>query len=134
MDSIAEGSVNNQTSSHSVPSTPAWFGEAVFLIAYLRNPGVLEAITARVRFARRRFGHYEVSDFLAVLFGYAMSGERTLEQFYERLRPFAIPFMAVFARDQLRAALSRCLAALTPEPVETLRTLFLGEPPTQKRC
>ncbi len=26
---------------------------------------------------RRRFGHYEVIDFLAVLFGYAISGERT---------------------------------------------------------
>jgi hypothetical protein len=26
-----------------------------------------------------------VIDFLAVLFGYAISGERTLEEFYERL-------------------------------------------------
>jgi hypothetical protein len=48
----------------------------------------------RVRFARRRFGHYEVIDFLAVLFGYALSGERTLEAFYERIQPFAAPFMA----------------------------------------
>jgi hypothetical protein len=42
-----------------------------------------------VRFARRRFGRYEVIDFLAILFGYAISGERTLEVFYERLQPFA---------------------------------------------
>ena len=35
-----------------------------------------------------------VIDFLAVLFGYAISGERTLEAFYERLQPFAVPFMA----------------------------------------
>jgi hypothetical protein len=47
-----------------------------------------------VRFARRRFGRYDVLDFLAVLFGYAMSGEHTLEAFYERLQPFAGPFMA----------------------------------------
>jgi hypothetical protein len=82
-----------------------------------------------VRFARRRFGHYEVIDFLAVLFGYAISGERTLEAFYERLQPFAVPFMALFDRDQLpaRSTLSRFLAALTEVPVEALRTLFLDD-------
>jgi len=47
-----------------------------------------------VRFARWRFGRYEVVDVLVVLFGYALSGERTLEAFYERLGPFAGPFMA----------------------------------------
>ena len=39
--------------------------------AYLRKHDVLTNIAERVRFARRRFGHYEVIDFLAVLFGYA---------------------------------------------------------------
>jgi hypothetical protein len=65
-------------------------------------------------------------DFLAVLFGYAISGERTLEEFYQRLQPFAVPFMALFERDQLpsRAALSRFLAALTQAPVEALRSLL----------
>ena len=82
-----------------------------------------------MRFARRRFGRYEVIDFLAVLFGYAISGEGTLEAFYERLQPFAIPFMALFDRDQLpaRSTLSRFLAALTEAPVEALRTLFLND-------
>src|SRR5215472_7503969 len=58
-----------------------------------------------------------------------MSGERTLEAFYQRLQPFAGPFMALFGRDQLpaRSTLSRFLAALTPEPVEALRTLFLDD-------
>ncbi len=90
---------------------------------------VLAAIDERVRFARRRFGHYEVIDVLAVLFGYAICGERTLEAFYERLQPFAIPFMALFERDQLpsRSALSRFLAALTEAPVEALRPLFLDD-------
>jgi hypothetical protein len=32
-----------------------------------------------------------VIDFLAVLFGYARSSERTLEEFYQRLQPFAVP-------------------------------------------
>ena len=82
-----------------------------------------------MRFARRRFGHYDVIDFLAVLFGYVINGERTLEEFYERLQPFAVPFMALFERDRLpsRSALSRFLAALTEEPVEALRTLFLDD-------
>jgi hypothetical protein len=39
-------------------------------------------------------GETSVIDFLAVLFGYAISGERTLEVFYQRLQPFAVPFMA----------------------------------------
>src|SRR5574340_749595 len=71
----------------------------------------------------------QLLDFLAVLFGYAISGERTLEAFYERLQPFAVPFMALFDRDQLpsRSALSRFLAALTEVPIEALRTLFLGD-------
>jgi hypothetical protein len=73
--------------------------------------------------------HYEVIDFLAVLFGYAISGERTLEAFYERLHPWAGAFMALFGRDRLpaRSTLSRFLAALTAEPVEALRTLFLSD-------
>jgi hypothetical protein len=129
MTSIADGSVIIQTSSESIPSTPSWFGEVVLMAAYLRKHGVLTKISERVRFARRRFGHYEVIDFLAVLFGYAISGERTLEAFYARLQPFAGPFMALFERTQLpsRSALSRFLAALTEAPVEALRTLFLDD-------
>src|SRR5436190_3994890 len=129
MTSIADGSVIIQTSAASVPAPPSWFGEVVLMAAHLRRHDVLTKISERVRFARRRFGRYEVIDFLAVLFGYAISGEPTLEAFYERLQPFAVPFMALFDRDQLpaRSTLSRFLAALTEEPVEALRTLFLDD-------
>jgi hypothetical protein len=129
MTSIADGSVRIQTSSECAASPPSWFGEVMLMAAHLRQHDVLSKIAERVRFARRRFGRYEVIDFLAVLFGYAMSGERTLEAFYEQLQPFAGPFMALFERDQLpaRSTLSRFLAALTPEPVEALRTLFLDD-------
>jgi hypothetical protein len=111
MTSIADGSVRIQISSESVLSTPSWFGEVTVMAAYLRKHDVLTKISERVRFARRRFGRYEVIDFLVVLFGYAISGERTLETFYERLQPFAAPFMALFERDQLpaRSTLSRFL-------------------------
>src|SRR6266446_6040394 len=129
MNSIADVSVCIQTSSASTPSPPFWFGEVALIIPYLRKQGVLDAIDSQVRFARRRFGHYEVIDFLAVLFGYAISGERTLEAFYEHLHPWACAFMALFGRDRLpaRSTLSRFLAALTAEPVEALRTLFLSD-------
>jgi hypothetical protein len=131
MTSIADGSVRIQTSSASNFSTPSWFGEVVLMAAHLRKHDVLNKISERVRFTRRRFGHYEMIDFLAVLFGYAISGERTLEEFYKHLQPFAVPFMALFGRDRLpsRSALSRFLAALTEVPVEALRTLFLDDLP-----
>jgi hypothetical protein len=66
MTSIADGTVIIQTSSESVPSPPSWLGEVVLLVEHLRKQGVLAAIDERVRFARRRFGHSEVLDFLAV--------------------------------------------------------------------
>ena len=50
-----------------------------------------------MRFARRRFGYYDLIDFVVVLLGYAVSSERTLEAFYERVHPFAAPFMAQIA-------------------------------------
>jgi len=129
MNSITDGSVSIQTTPQSVPSTPGWLGEVTLAARYLRKQGVFAAICERVRFARRRFGRYEVIDFLALLLGYAISGERTLEDFYEALSPFASVFMALFDRDRLpaRSTLSRFLAALSPEPVEALRALFLED-------
>ncbi len=95
----------------------------------MRKHGVLSTITEQVRVARKRFGRSDVIDFLAVLFGSTISGERPLEDFYERLQPYAVAFMALFERDRLpsRSALSRFLAALTEEPVEALRPLFLAD-------
>ncbi len=129
VNSITNSTVIIQTSSHSVPSTPSWFGEVVLIIEHLRKQGVLTKLSERVRFRRRRFEQYEVIDFLAVLFGYAISGERTLEAFYQRLQPFAVPFMALFERERLpaRSTLSRFLMALTQAPVESLRSLFLDD-------
>ena len=129
MTSIANGSVNVQTSSESIPSTPPWFGEAVLVAHHFKRHGVLTAIEEQVRFARRRFGHYDLIDFVVVLLGYAISGERTLEAFYERVQPFAHPFMALFGRERLphRSTLSRFLAALGQAPIEALRTLFLKD-------
>ena len=124
-----DSSVVIQTSSQSVPSTPSWFGEVTVIAHYLEHLGVLSDISERVRFARRRFGQYDLIDFAVVLLDYAISGERTLEAFYERVLPFANTFMALFGRERLphRSTLSRFLANLGQAPVEALRTLFLED-------
>jgi hypothetical protein len=129
LSSITNSAIDIQTCSHSVPSTPCWFGEVTVIAHFLKQQGKLSALEEQVRFARRRFGHYDVIDFVAVLLGYAISGERTLETFYERLQPFATAFMALFGRDRLpaRSTLSRFLAALDQAPIEALRTLFLAD-------
>ena len=129
MISIAHPSVSIQTSSCSSPAPPPWFGEISLLVHHLGKQGIFDIISTQVRFARRRFGQFEVLDFVAVLFGYAVSRERTLQAFYERLRPWASAFMALFARDRLpsRSALSRWLAALDGAAVEALRARFLGD-------
>jgi hypothetical protein len=129
MTSIAYSAVNIQISARSVPTPPRWFGELTLIVHHLRRQGVLAAIEEQVRLARRRFGHYDVIDFVALLFGYAISGERTLEAFYEQVQPWASAFMALFGRDRLpaRCTLSRFLAALDQSAEGTLRTLFLDD-------
>jgi len=76
MISIVDGSVHIQTSSEAQVATPCWLGEVALMASRLQKQGILNKIGERVRFARRRFGCYEVIDFLAVLFGYAISGEQ----------------------------------------------------------
>src|SRR6266699_5605839 len=94
-------SVSIQTEASPIPSVPAWFGEVALVAHTLTRLGLLAEISERVRFVRKRFGTYEVIDFLIVLMGYALSGEPTLAAYYECLQPFATPFMALFGRTQL---------------------------------
>ena len=126
MTSIAYSPVSIQAATHSVPSVPCWFGEVTLIASHLQRQRVLAAIEEQVRFARRRFGRYEVIDFVSVLFGYAISGERTLEAFYQRIEPWASAFMALFGRDRRpsRSTLSRFLAALDQGAVEARLSPF----------
>ena len=66
MTSMADGSVKIQTTSEVNFSTPSWFGEVVLISKHLHTQGVLNKINEQVRFARKRFGRYEVIDFFAV--------------------------------------------------------------------
>ena len=74
--------MNIQTEASPIASVPAWLGE-VALVAHTMTRLSYVHISERVRFARKRFGLYEVIDFLAVLIGYALSGEPTLAAYYQ---------------------------------------------------
>jgi hypothetical protein len=115
-----------QTASEDRPSVPAWFAEVVIIVRHLATKGLLDAFAHQVRLVRGRFGTYEPIDFLAVLVGYAISGERTLADFFERVTPFETAFMALFGRKCLphRSSLSRFLADVDRPCLEALRTLF----------
>jgi hypothetical protein len=123
---MTNAEVTIQITPTSLPSMPTFLGEVAAFAQVLAHTGILKTIQDQVRFARARFGQYDLIDFVAVLIGYAVSGEPTLLAFYERLTPFAEPFMALFGRNQLphRSTLSRFLAALDQPTVEALRTLF----------
>ncbi|GHP00277.1 hypothetical protein KSF_103240 [Reticulibacter mediterranei] len=115
-----------QTTAVDRPSVPAWFAEVVIASQHLTAKGLLEAFAHQVRLVRGRFGSYEALDFLAVLLGYAISGERTLADFFDRLTPFGTVFMALFGRAHLphRATVSRFLASVDRLCLEAFRTLF----------
>ncbi len=114
------------TSPVDRPSVPAWFAEVVIIVQYLATRGLLDAFAHEVRLVRGRFGSYEPIDFLALLIGYAISGERTLADFFERVEPFETAFMALFGRRCLphRATFSRFLSDMDRSCLETFRTLF----------
>ncbi len=100
-----------QTSPLDRTSVPAWFAEVVMIARHLATKGLFEAFAQQVRLVRGRFGSYEPIDFLALLIGYAISGERRLPDFFERGEPFEAAFMALFGRRCLphRSSLSRAL-------------------------
>src|SRR6266487_2315494 len=126
---MTHSSVHLQMAPEDRPSVPCWFGEVAIVAQLLSTSGILKDIEQRVRFARARFGTYELVDFVAVLIGYAVSAEPSLLAFYERLTPFASAFMALFGRKNLphRSTLSRYLSALDQPTVEALRALCLGD-------
>ncbi len=115
-----------QTSPVDRPSVPEWFAEVVIMVHHLTNEGILDAFAHQIRLVRGRFGTYEPIDFLALLVGYALSGERTLADFFERVTPFETAFMALFGRQCLphRSSLSRFLAAVDHPCLEAFRALF----------
>jgi hypothetical protein len=123
---ISDPCIEVQTSPVERPSVPPWFAEVAILSQHLATKGLLEAFSHQIRLVRGHFGHYEPIDFLVLLIGYAISGERTLADFFERLAPFGAAFMALFGRANLphRSSLSRFLADVDRPCLEAFRTLF----------
>jgi hypothetical protein len=126
MTTCSTAPVDIRTNPQDVPSIPPWFAELILLARHFTQRGILAAISEQVRLARGRAGHYDVIDFVAVLLAYALSAEPTLEAFFDRLHPFAAPFMVLFGRDKLphRSTLSRFLADVDVACLEALRQLF----------
>jgi hypothetical protein len=123
---IPDSCLEVHTSPVDRPSVPAWFAEVVIVARHLAKNEVLDAFARQVHLVRGRFGSYEPIDFLALLIGYAISGERTLVDFFERLVPFETAFMALFGRNSLphRSSLSRFLADVDRPCLEAFRQLF----------
>src|SRR5262249_16815354 len=110
MDALTPPPIEVRTCPDDVPSVPPWFAEGVGLARHSARRGSRATITQPRRPARGRAGPFEVLVFVAILLGYAVSGE----PFFDRLVPFAQPFMALFGRNRLphRSTLSRFLAAI----------------------
>jgi hypothetical protein len=123
---IPDSCLEVHTSPCERPSVPVWFAEVVIIARHLAKKEVLDAFGHQVLLIRGRFGNYEPIDFLALLIGYAISGERTLADFFERLVPFGTAFMALFGRKSLphRSSLSRFLADVDRPCLEAFRRLF----------
>ncbi len=112
-----------QIAPQSLPSTPSWMGEVAAFAQVLMHTGLLKTIQVELRFARARFGHYDLVDFVVVLIGSILSGEPTLFAFYERLAPWALPFMALFRRASVAPSFN-------PVPFSRLFSIR----PAWKRC
>ena len=110
----------------SVPQFLPGSRDHAILSQHLATKGLLQAFTHQIRLVRGHFGHDEPIDFLVLLLGYAISGERRLPDFFERLAPFGTAFMALFGRANLphRSSLSRFRASVDRPCLAAFRTLF----------
>jgi len=110
----------------SVRRIPAWFGEAVLYGKYWLESGLVGYLEEEVRVVRGRMGRYEVMDFVLLLNAYAISGERTIADFYRALEPVKEVLMSQWGREWCPSAssLSRFLGCVGASAVEAMRVLF----------
>ena len=91
------------------------------LVQHLTNQGLLDALAHHVRLVRGRFGQYEPIDFFALLLGYAISGERTIADFYG----LPIAQIRFLPSEPIMRARNSCLAFLSLLIISMLDCLFL---------
>jgi hypothetical protein len=73
MQDTAPPTVTVQIQPSPSPTIPTWMGEVAAFAHVLTHTGMLKTIQEQVRFARARFGQYDLIDFAAVLIGYILS-------------------------------------------------------------
>jgi hypothetical protein len=110
-------------------SAPAWLAEAAVHAQVWERSGLLEKLQQEVHVPRGRMGTYVECDYISELVGYAASTEQTLKDFYERLEGFEPALAGLWGRKAVasRSALSRFLAAVTPQALEELRALLFKD-------
>jgi hypothetical protein len=81
-------------------------GEVAVFAHMLMHTGMLKTIQEQVRFARARFGQYDLINFAVVLIGYILSGEPTLLAFYERLARLRLILHGAFWPEPLASSLN----------------------------
>ncbi|WP_216368844.1 hypothetical protein [Dictyobacter arantiisoli] len=97
---MTQSEVTIQITPESRLSTLSWLAEATAFAQVLTHTGLLKKIRDQVRFARARFGQYDLIDFVVVLIGYVVSGEPTLRIcFWPRCRSSLTSFLALFRFD-----------------------------------
>ncbi len=116
------------TSSHDALTPPAWMTEAVVLLSAWWSKGLVARLVERVRLLRRRAGTFELVDFALVLLCCQVSRAPTTKAFYEQAKSVGGTLASVWERAAWpsRSALSRALAAVTVDTVESFRALFLA--------
>lgn len=124
-DSLLSG-IELTATIESNPVIPNWLNEVLLLGKYWLKSGLLERLQQQVRVSRGRMGDYEVGDFVLLLLAYAVSGEKTLSDFFAALKPVRFLLMAVWRRNKcpVSSTLSRFLEAIEDCSLEQLRTLF----------
>lgn len=124
--SLSAAGLEVTASSQPNPVIPAWFAEALLIGQYWQQHGLLDRLQQQVQVNRGRMGHYEVCDFVLLLLAYAASGLKTLSAFFAAMAPVRAVLMAVWGRQRCPVAstLSRFLADVNAEAVESLRQLF----------
>jgi hypothetical protein len=86
------------------PRIPSWFGEAVLWGKYWLESGLVGYLEEEVRVVRGRMGQYEVMDFVLLLNSYAVSGEKTIADFYKAIEPVKEVLMSEWGRKRCPSA------------------------------
>lgn len=71
---MSSPSLTIQITPDSKPAMPFWMGEVAALAQVLTHQNLLKTIQEQVRFARARFGQYDLIDFGAMRKSHILSG------------------------------------------------------------